>query len=127
MPRCKQNGMRIQKHLLTSIVCLTLLLAVCYQFNRSDIAEYIRPLRLEGGIVNSLNLMEAKRSCMVKTLNIMYANINGFLQNPKLVFKKESQSHGGEEVPLSGVFIFTSCTSGLYTSPNLQNLMEVVS
>ena len=27
------------------------LLAVCYQFNRSDIAEYIRPQRLAGGIV----------------------------------------------------------------------------
>ena len=27
---------------------------------------------------NALNLMDAKRSCMVKTLNIMDANINGF-------------------------------------------------
>ena len=86
MPSCEQNGMRIRKHLLTSIVCLTLLLAVCYQFNRSDIAEYIRPLRLEGGIVNSLNLMDAKRSCMVKTLNIMYANINGFFTETKISF-----------------------------------------
>ena len=27
---------------------------------------------------NELNLMEAKRSCMLKTLNIMDANIKGF-------------------------------------------------
>ena len=46
-----QARVRIRKHLLTSIVCLTLLLAVCYQFNRSDIAEYIRPQRLADGIV----------------------------------------------------------------------------
>ena len=47
----RQARVRIRKHLLTSIVCLTLLLAVCYQFNRSDIAEYIRPQRLADGIV----------------------------------------------------------------------------
>ena len=38
--------------MLTSIVYLTLLLAVRHQFNRSDIAEYIRALLLAGGVVN---------------------------------------------------------------------------
>ena len=39
---------------------------------------YIQPLHLAGGIVKCAKFNEAKRSCMVKTLNIMDANINGF-------------------------------------------------
>ena len=50
-PRSPSTRANTETPAYIDIVCLTLLLAVRYQFNRSNIAEYIRPLRLAGGIV----------------------------------------------------------------------------
>ena len=56
-----------------------------------------------------LNLMDTKRSCMVKTLNIMDANINGFTVIDTHQFYHNEIITCGEKEPLVAAYM----TSGL--------------